>query len=515
MATYYVKTGGNDSLDGLSDATAWETVEKVTATTFAAGSVICFRKGDTFVGFLSPPAGGASGNPTIYTSYGTADAKPIIQGNSASIAAALYINTRNYITVSGIRFESTSFTAASIAATFAALTGVAIDDCEFYVTGTGADRRCLQVTCASTAGRDITNLSITNCLFSNLVTSSSSTVGINIYTATSGIYDIAIEGNTFRDIQGNAIRCIAATPGTSVYPYGITINNNLFEDIDYSAINWIAGTTTTSSSYITNNACNRIGDPAVSNINAFQLSRCRNVVVSDNIIDTVQTSLPDGCGIILDFAAPDTSHVSIGCIVERNTISNCYTGIAVYYAQDCVVRNNICFDNSVSGISLAHATSTGNVFYHNVCDGNANGIAINQRDSEVAPLAVITNNILTNNTSYGLFVHSTATAPTETYNAFFGNTYNKASGTTAPIAIGTGSITSDPLFTSESDYRLLSGSPCIDAGTTIGGMTMDFDLNEYPGPNGTSIGPYQDYSAPKEGFSPWVHFDGTIQAWEE
>lgn len=29
MTTYYVKNGGSDGADGLSDATAWETIGKV------------------------------------------------------------------------------------------------------------------------------------------------------------------------------------------------------------------------------------------------------------------------------------------------------------------------------------------------------------------------------------------------------------------------------------------------------------------------------------------------------
>ncbi len=46
-ATYYVKFGGNDSLDGLSDVTAWATITKVQATV-KSGDTVCFRSQDTW-----------------------------------------------------------------------------------------------------------------------------------------------------------------------------------------------------------------------------------------------------------------------------------------------------------------------------------------------------------------------------------------------------------------------------------------------------------------------------------
>jgi len=47
LNSYYVKNGGNDSLDGLSDETAWATIEKVEAT-ILYGDTIYFRSNDTW-----------------------------------------------------------------------------------------------------------------------------------------------------------------------------------------------------------------------------------------------------------------------------------------------------------------------------------------------------------------------------------------------------------------------------------------------------------------------------------
>jgi len=48
-ATYYVKSGGNDSLAGTSDATAWASVDKVEATV-TSGDTVYFRSQDTWSG---------------------------------------------------------------------------------------------------------------------------------------------------------------------------------------------------------------------------------------------------------------------------------------------------------------------------------------------------------------------------------------------------------------------------------------------------------------------------------
>lgn len=65
-------------------------------------------------------------------------------------------------------------------------------------------------------------------------------------------------------------------------------------------------------------------------------------------------------------------------------------------------------------------------------------------------------------------------------------------------------------WTDQSDYHLQSTSPCLNAGTVIAGITTDLDGNQYPSPNGASIGPYEDYPLPAEGMGPWSHFDGSV-----
>lgn len=71
-ATYYVKAGGNDSLDGLSDATAWATIAKVEATA-VSGDTVYFRSQDTWEATTAAARVINAKAGVIYdgTSYGT------------------------------------------------------------------------------------------------------------------------------------------------------------------------------------------------------------------------------------------------------------------------------------------------------------------------------------------------------------------------------------------------------------------------------------------------------------
>jgi parallel beta-helix repeat protein len=68
---YYVKTAGSDSNTGLSDGQAWQTIDKVNATSLIGGDRVFFNRGDTFYGTLMINFSGSANNPIIYSAYGT------------------------------------------------------------------------------------------------------------------------------------------------------------------------------------------------------------------------------------------------------------------------------------------------------------------------------------------------------------------------------------------------------------------------------------------------------------
>ncbi len=83
---YYIKTGGNDKANGLSDNTAWETIAKVNELwaegTFAPGDSILFKRGNTFYGTIIITESGSDDSPIIIGTYGSGN-KPVIAGFSA------------------------------------------------------------------------------------------------------------------------------------------------------------------------------------------------------------------------------------------------------------------------------------------------------------------------------------------------------------------------------------------------------------------------------------------------
>lgn len=100
---YYVSNDGDDGADGLTPATAWETLNKVNTSTFNAGDQILLNKGDTWNERLVPPSSGSSSGYITFGSYGTGNA-PIIDGTGITIAdgGLVEINNKDYIKLVGL-----------------------------------------------------------------------------------------------------------------------------------------------------------------------------------------------------------------------------------------------------------------------------------------------------------------------------------------------------------------------------------------------------------------------------
>ncbi|NQX59654.1 right-handed parallel beta-helix repeat-containing protein [Paenibacillus qinlingensis] len=84
-ATYYVDaSAGNNSNDGTSSATAWQTITKVNGVSLQPGDQVLFKRGEIWQGStLRPSSSGVDENPIRYGSYGDPTlGKPIISGGT-------------------------------------------------------------------------------------------------------------------------------------------------------------------------------------------------------------------------------------------------------------------------------------------------------------------------------------------------------------------------------------------------------------------------------------------------
>src|SRR5665647_54836 len=78
---YYFSVTGNDTNNGTSTSTPWQTISKFNSvfSSRSPGDSLLFKRGDTFYGSLTISSSGSSGSPITIGAYGTG-ARPIITG---------------------------------------------------------------------------------------------------------------------------------------------------------------------------------------------------------------------------------------------------------------------------------------------------------------------------------------------------------------------------------------------------------------------------------------------------
>lgn len=87
--TYYVDcSAGSDAANGTSPATAWRTLDKVAATTFAPGDSLLLKRGTRCPGQLWPKGSGDADRPIHVGAYGSG-ALPVIVAGAADAAIKL------------------------------------------------------------------------------------------------------------------------------------------------------------------------------------------------------------------------------------------------------------------------------------------------------------------------------------------------------------------------------------------------------------------------------------------
>ena len=149
--------------------------------------------------------------------------------------------------------------------------------------------------------------------------------------------------------------------------------------------------------------------------------------------------------------------------------------IAVRVNTSATVTRNVMTDQTYQSWAALAVQGPAKIINNTICHGANGGIA------NYSSQATIKNNIIVHNTTYGIFGGD---IPIEgTYNDVYGNSPDYNYGASP----GIGSISVDPIFADETnrDYRLLSESPCIDAGDPSsavpsgGGTRIDMGALEY------------------------------------
>jgi hypothetical protein len=113
-ATFFVDCGsGSDSAAGTTAATAWKSIDKVSATEFAPGDTILFRRGTHCVGSLSPKGSGRESQPIRIGAYGSGPL-PVLEAGRAD--AALSLSNQQFWEIANIETTGGSLYGIHIAA---------------------------------------------------------------------------------------------------------------------------------------------------------------------------------------------------------------------------------------------------------------------------------------------------------------------------------------------------------------------------------------------------------------
>ena len=201
------------------------------------------------------------------------------------------------------------------------------------------------------------------------------------------------------------------------------------------------------------------------------------VVVSGNRTGDTIISGSSGFPVVIATNNVDSNTKLDGFTITNGNASSHGGGITIETGSDPIISNCVITGNSATyhggGIAV-HGGSSPTIINCTVVENNAGinggGIWVNQSSP------TIINCISANNTALdggGIYV-SSGSSPTINYNNVWGNSTNNYSVGYSP---GSDDISADPLFVNPEggDYRLQSGSPCIDAGDNSAPNLPDTD----------------------------------------
>ena len=327
---------------------------------------------------------------------------------------------------------------------------------------------------------------ISNCIIKDCTTTSS---GGGVICANSSVVtftNTTIQDNTSVANGGGGL---AINNGSTVTLNSCTVSGNTNNDNEFGGGIAIDGSTLTiNSSTISNNTTGGDGggiraETATVTITSSTISgntgtnggggisvTTTPLTITSSTLTNNTASGGTGGGIRTDTAATITN-----CLLTNN---ESVIGSAIYIEEN--------EEANITNCTIASNTSTYEtpmtIFFNSTGGGTVRNCIIANNGASygiyaaVAGSATILNNDIYNNTlglyAGGEIVYTTA----EALNA---------------LPYASGNIDSNPLFVSVSDYRLQTGSPCINAATATGAPTTDLDGNTRPQDGGYDIGAYE------------------------
>lgn len=489
---YYIDSlKGNDTNNGTTAATAWQTITKVNATTFKPGDSILFNCGSVWSGVTLHPLGsGTTGKPIVVSKYGTGKL-PQINGNTATVHLpyAVYLTNQQYFTISNL--DITNNFEATDSATTATKRGV-------YVTAK--------------------DLGIVHCItLKNLV-----------------VHDVL--GSYYSDVTAGGIFCEITGTKTHTWYDSLLIDNCHVYNVDRTGISnqssWNGNRTITSNSgwYPSTNLIVQNCEVDSSGANSIIIRVAKAPIIQYNKVykssirysgnsifvfncDDALIQHNEGSFNVFNAGDADASAFDGDYRCHRTVIQYNYShdndggawvvvsdpSISNTFDDSCIIRYNISQNDNHANASKEQAivrisgNITNTTIYNNTIYSSKDCIALLDHcgwgGAQTGVLPDNTryfNNIFYINENNGAFNYNSSTNNLMSYNTYFYPSPYKGSNPidsnalfTDPVFVNPGTATNS--IYSVNGYMLLKGSPCITTGIFLPNHAK-YDYSDIPVP---------------------------------
>jgi hypothetical protein len=102
--SYFIRNSGSDSNDGLSEATPWKTLKRISGQVFGPGDSILLKAGDIWEEAVEIKGQGSIQNPIVFSSYGGLE-KPIIRYGLGDVVKAV---NPCHLVIQGLHIQCTT-----------------------------------------------------------------------------------------------------------------------------------------------------------------------------------------------------------------------------------------------------------------------------------------------------------------------------------------------------------------------------------------------------------------------
>lgn len=446
--SYYVSPSGDDSNNGLSPSSAWETLAKVSSMTFHPGDSILFEAGGVWNGELSPGGSGSENGLIVIDKYGKGN-KPVIHAPGTNKSAAVKLVNQSYWSVNNLEITNKQ--------------------------PKDGKARLFGIRVKSTTSKGISHLQVQNC-FVHDVESIEDESDSNFVKLTGGIIfsgptnNILIQNNHVKDVSVEGIR-----NSSSIKCSHFIIDHNLIENVYGDGIVFHG---VKNGSAITHNVVRNV---------CYNTSSANYAGVWTYLSDSTLIAYNEVSGItgggVNDGQPFDADISTNGDVFEYNYTHDNASGFMLFMpsAQNITVRFNISVND------IAEETDKSRLFNYTVTNDNNNKIYNNTFyiEADVSKIfeggfnGTFSNNIVYSSGTVDKFSES-AVSPASIIrnNCFFPFSSSSITSINGPNGRVSGNISVDPGFVNPgfhgtgrnnaaSAYRLIPTSPCLQSGIDI------------------------------------------------